>query len=193
MTHKQHHFLAEVDSSWTLFLDRDGVINKKLEADYVKNISEFEFLSGVLESLYFLKDEFYKIIIVTNQQGVGKGIMSMDAVDKVHDYMLYEIQNAGGNIDDIYTAPEQEELGSFYRKPAPGMGFKAKDDYPLIDFKKSIMVGDSESDILFGKRLGMKCILISKNTLRNADTKPDLILESLHDFYLNLKTYKAAY
>jgi histidinol-phosphate phosphatase family protein len=190
MANKNHHFLAEIDASWTLFLDRDGVINKKLEGDYVKNISQFEFLPGALESFYFLKDMFYKIIVVTNQQGVAKGIMSMEAVDKVHEYMLYEIRNAGGDIDDIYTAPELEGMDSFYRKPAPGMGFQAKDDYPLIDFRKSIMLGDSETDMLFGKRLGMKCVLVHGSKIRNASLQADLQVESLKDFYLYIKSYK---
>ena len=84
------------DKSWTLFLDRDGVINVRLIDDYVKNINEFEFLPGVLEAFRIFAEKFGRIIIVTNQQGVGKGLMTLQDVDSVHDYMLKEVENQKG-------------------------------------------------------------------------------------------------
>ena len=78
--------LPKIDKSWTLFLDRDGVINKKLENDYVKTIDEFEFLPQVLEAIKQFSSHFQKIVIVTNQQGISKKLMTENDLEKVHQY-----------------------------------------------------------------------------------------------------------
>ena len=77
----------------TLFLDRDGVINKKLEGKYVRNFSEFEFISGALDSISKLNNLFTRILIVTNQQGIAKGIMSEADLNTLHNQMLERIEN----------------------------------------------------------------------------------------------------
>lgn len=150
----------EIDKSWTLFLDRDGVINVRLIDDYVKNINEFEFLPGVLEAFKIFSKKFGRIIIVTNQQGVGKGIMTMQDVEKVHAYMMKEIENQQGRVDAIYVCPQLKTDLDNFRKPSPRMAFMAQHDFPEIDLEKSIMIGDSSSDIEFGKNAGMYTILI---------------------------------
>src|SRR5437868_5123050 len=91
----------KVDSSWTLFLDRDGVINKELPGDYVKRWEEFKFEPGVLEALSKLAELFPRIIIITNQRGVGIGRMTEDDLKSLHHQMIREINVAGGRIDDI--------------------------------------------------------------------------------------------
>ncbi len=144
-----------IDKSWTLFLDRDGVINKKLENDYVKSWVDFEFLPGVLESIKNFKDIFGKIIIVTNQQGIGKGLYTHEELAIIHEKMTNEICLNGGRIDKIYYSPNLNAENSILRKPNIGMGLKAKEEFPEIDFKKSIIIGDSVSDMQFGKNLGM--------------------------------------
>lgn len=173
----------DIDNSWTLFLDRDGVINRKLDNDYVKSISEFEFLPGVLKSLFKLSKQFHKIVIVTNQQCIGKGIIDEGKLNEIHEFMLSEILKVGGRIDKIYFAPQLASENSIFRKPNIGMALKAKEDFPTIDFNKSILVGDSVSDIEMGKRVGMKTVFISKNNSEFADVNFD----SLTDFsnYLN--------
>jgi len=153
---------GKIDKSWTLFLDRDGVINVRLIDDYVKNINEFEFLPGVLEAFQIFAKRFGRIIIVTNQQGVGKGLMTIKDVDTVHDFMTQEIENQEGRVDRIYVCPQLKSDPDNYRKPSPRMAFMAQHDFPEIDFEKSVMIGDSNSDIEFGKNAGMHTILIGE-------------------------------
>lgn len=155
-------FISTIDKNWTLFLDRDGTINKLLVDDYVKEWNEFEFIDGVLDALPILKETFNLIIIVTNQQGIGKKIMSEKALRSIHVKMMEMITENGGYIDEIYYCPHLEEEQSPLRKPYPGMGLAAKSDFPEIDFRKSVMVGDSLSDMQFGKNLGAKTVLLTQ-------------------------------
>lgn len=152
-----------INNSWSLFLDRDGVINTRLIDDYVKTWNEFEFIDGVLEAIKIFSGIFGKIVVVTNQQGIGKGLMTMEQLNIIHSKMIETIQNNGGRIDKIYICPFKKEEKSILRKPAVGMGLQAKKDFPEIHFKKSIMIGDSDTDMIFGKRLKMKTIFISDN------------------------------
>ncbi|CAG0910654.1 unnamed protein product, partial [Cyprideis torosa] len=138
---------------WTLFLDRDGVINKRLPDNYVRSIEEFEFLGGVKEALFWFSQYFDRIFIVTNQQGIDKGIMDHEDLYLIHDYLLSEVEKSGGKIDQIYYCPHLSIEKSYYRKPNPGMAIMAKEDFPEIEFASSIMVGDSYSDIVFGNKL----------------------------------------
>lgn len=175
---------GKIDKSWTLFLDRDGVINVRLIDDYVKNINEFEFLPGVLEAFKIFAEKFGRIIIVTNQQGVGKGLMTLQDVDKVHDFMKKEIDNQKGRIDAIYVCPQLKSDPNNFRKPSPRMAYMAQHDFPEIDFEKSVMIGDSNSDIEFGKNAGMYTILIGDEPVK---CKPDSKFESLLKFANILK------
>ncbi|MDR2407058.1 MAG: HAD-IIIA family hydrolase [Bacteroidales bacterium] len=145
----------------TLFLDRDGTINCLRQNDYVKSWDEFEFLPGVLNVLAKWNKQFKHIIIVTNQRGVGKGLMTENQLTDIHEKMLSEIKNHGGRIDKVYycTAIFDDDIN---RKPNIGMALQAKRDYPDINFSKSIMIGDSETDKIFAEHLGMKMICINK-------------------------------
>lgn len=153
--------LLDIDVSGyeTLFLDRDGVINRLRPNDYVKCWEEFEFLPGVLQALAQWNLYFKQILVVTNQRGVGKGVMSEDMLQHIHSRMIQEIEANGGRIDKIYycTALTSEDPN---RKPNPGMAYQAKLDFPAIDFSKSILIGDSESDMEFAKRCNIKGIRI---------------------------------
>lgn len=168
-----------VSNTWTLFLDRDGVINKRLPNDYVKSVSDFEFLSGVLEAIHFFNQIFDRIFIVTNQQGIGKGLMTTEQLGVVHQYMLSEIEKKNGRIDAIFVCPQLATETDNFRKPSPKMAFMAKEMHPEIDFSKSIMIGDTESDILFGKNVGMKTVLIGNEQI---NLKADLNCNSLFEF-----------
>lgn len=145
----------------TLFLDRDGVINKHLPNDYVKDWHEFEFLPEVHEALTIATTLFCHICVVTNQRGIGKGLMTERDLINIHEKMIAEIIRKGGRIDKIYYCTDLSDE-SPNRKPNIGMALQAKKDFPDIEFDESIMIGDSKSDILFGERLGMKAILIQK-------------------------------
>ena len=168
-----------IDFSWTLFLDRDGVINKRLIGDYIKNKDEFEFESGVLDFLKFANKKFHKIIIVTNQQGVGKGIMSESDLLDIHNFMIDSVVNFGGRIDKIYYATNLKGSSVDIRKPSTYMGKRAVNDFPSIDLKKSIMIGDTNSDVLFGNKLGMKTILVKSKEIVTA--QPDFKIQNLSD------------
>jgi histidinol-phosphate phosphatase family protein len=163
-----------IDATWSLFLDRDGVINKRLEGDYVKKWGEFQFLPGVTEALQIFSGVFGKIFVVTNQQGIGKGIMTETDLEVIHDEMITEIKSKGGRINKIYYSPYREEEHSVFRKPNIGLTRKAKIDFPEIDLKKSIMAGDSKTDMQFGRNAGMFTVLISPDKILMTEN-PDLI------------------
>lgn len=174
-----------IDKTWTLFLDRDGVINLHYPNDYVKNWDEFYFLEGALDAIKLLSGVFRRILIVTNQQGVGKGIMQQQELEEIHDEMLKEVRKYGGRIHAIYAATDlvaNDHRGM--RKPAIGMAKQAKKDFPEIDFSKSIIVGDSVSDMLFGRNAGMKTVFVGdESKLSGEDTRLiDYYCESLAEF-----------
>jgi histidinol-phosphate phosphatase family protein len=168
-----------IKNDWTLFLDRDGVINVRIIDGYVTKIEEFEFLPNVIDAFKIFNEKFKRIIVVTNQQGVGKGIMTSEDVDSVHKYMIQEVERHGGRIDKIYFCPQLKSVDNNYRKPSPKMAYFAKEDFPEIDLSKSIMVGDMNSDIEFGKNAGMKTVFIGDNDLK---LNPDSRYNSLYDF-----------
>jgi len=145
----------------TLFLDRDGVINHKIENDYVKSIKDFKFIP---EFIYVVKDLsllFNRIIIITNQQGIGKGLMSISDLNEIHEYMLNTINDNNGKIDKIYFCPHLASENCLCRKPSPGMIQKAFQDYPDIDRSKSYFIGDSDSDMQAGKAEKLISIKVS--------------------------------
>jgi D-glycero-D-manno-heptose 1,7-bisphosphate phosphatase len=177
--------LSEHFNGWTLFLDRDGVINHKLSNDYVKNWDEFTFISGSLEAIVGFSNIFSRIFIVTNQRGVGLGLMTEAKLNEIHDRMLSEFTKVSGRVDRIYYCTATD-LSAECRKPNIGMGLKAKNDFPEIEFSKSVMIGDSISDIEFGKKLGMKCVFCNDQLNNESLGLWDFQFKSLSDFYLEI-------
>jgi len=171
-----------IDKSWTLFLDRDGVINRRIIDGYVKSTAEFIFLEKVPESIKILSEIFGKIFIVSNQQGIGKGLMNLSDLEIVHAFMLNKIAKAGGKIDQVFFCPELKETNHPDRKPQIGMALKAKSEFPDIDFSKSIMVGDSISDMKFGKNAGMKTVYIGIKNIYTKEINVDAEFNSLAEF-----------
>lgn len=151
---------APVDKSWTLFLDRDGVINEEIVGSYVTSTSEFIFCDGALQALATLSEVFGNIVVVTNQRGVGKGVMSKDALRDINEMMTEAIAKAGGRIDKIYVCTAVDD-NDHNRKPNTGMAIQAREDFPLIDYKRSVMVGNSVSDMEFGKRMAMHTVFLT--------------------------------
>ena len=171
-------------SDWSLFLDRDGVINRRIVDDYVKRWEDFEFLPGVLESFSVFAKNFKHIFIVTNQQGVGKGLMTVEDVEAVHQKMKVAIENTACKIDGIYFCPALAAEQNPCRKPNIGMAHQAQADFPDVDFSKSIMVGDSPSDMEFGINAGMKTVFIGNRELK---FPTDVRFNKLIDFAQSLK------
>ena len=171
----------KIDKSWTLFLDRDGVINQKIENSYVLKWEDFRFIEGVKQAFMRFAGIFGRIIVVTNQQCIGKGIINALEIEVIHDKMRNEIAISGGRIDKVYYSPEVEgaQKKNSSRKPATGMAYMAKNDFPEVDFGKSVMAGDSVSDMMFGKNLGMVNVLITGNK-KVDDELNELIYRSYH-------------
>jgi histidinol-phosphate phosphatase family protein len=185
----------KIDKGWTLFLDRDGVINLHYPNDYVKTWDEFYFLEGSLDALTSLAKIFRRILIVTNQQGVGRGLMSHDDLEFIHAEMLKEVRKHGGRIHAIYAATDLKENDvREMRKPNIGMARRAKKDFPEIDFSKSIVVGDSISDMEFGRNAGMITVFVGDHSRVTEEQKNliDHYCESLPAFVEILRTSSAS-
>ena len=168
------------NKSWTLFLDRDGVINKKIKNDYVKSWDQFLFIDGAVESIALLSKVFGRIILVTNQRGVGKNLMTELDLKSIHNKMQDVIKKKSGLIDKIYYCTQTSDT-AHCRKPNSGMAMLAKNDFPEIDFSKSIIVGDSRSDIEFGKKLGFVTVYINSSE-KDFNFEYDFKFKSLDDF-----------
>ena len=168
--------LKNIDKSWTLFLDRDGVINDEKHEDYIHKWEEFKFYDGVKEALKIFTEKFGKIFIVTNQRGVAKGLTKLEDLELIHKNMIEEFENAGGRIDKIYYSIDFES-DSPNRKPNPGMGLQAQKDFPEIDFSRSVMIGNTLSDMKFGRNLNIALNIFLPTTRKEVDVNdPDIDL-----------------
>jgi histidinol-phosphate phosphatase family protein len=152
-------WMENIDNSWTLFLDRDGVINYESETDYIREWESFHFLPGVIESFSLFSNIFKRIFIVTNQKGIGKGLMTEADLLIINKNLVSVVEKAGGHIDKIYYCTALDDLDPC-RKPNNGMAIKAKEEFPEIDFSKSIMAGNTLGDMQFGKSSGMHTVFI---------------------------------
>ncbi len=152
--------LLKIDADWTLFLDRDGVINHEKDNDYIRNWEEFRFYDSTLEAMALLAPVFPRIVVTTNQKGIGKGLMTVADLDRIHQHMQSDIKKNGGRIDRIYYCSDLAD-DSINRKPNPGMAYQAKEDFPAIDFSKSIIAGNRISDMKFGRNAGMHTVFMA--------------------------------
>lgn len=175
--------LKNINADWTLFLDRDGVINHEKHKDYIHTWEEFRFYDGVIEALKIFSSIFRRIVVVTNQKGVGKGLTRLDDLHTIHANMKSGIEAAGGRIDAIFYCSDLEETSPF-RKPNPGMGLQAAKQFPEIDLNKTIMVGNTISDMEFGRNLGVYTIFLptTRPDVDLDDDRIDLVYESLFAF-----------
>jgi D-glycero-alpha-D-manno-heptose 1-phosphate guanylyltransferase len=171
--------IPSVDKSWTLFLDRDGVINVERLGEYVLNWKEFIFSEGVLSIFRKLSETFGRVIIVTNQRGITKGLMTEQDLLEIHREMIREVESAGGRVDRIYYCMDRENT-SFNRKPNPGMAYEALIDFPDIDPAKSIMVGNKPSDMRFGRSAGFHTVFVTTTNPDQEFPHPDIDLVFPH-------------
>lgn len=175
--------LKQIDNTWTLFLDRDGVINHEKNLDYIHTWDEFIFYDGVKEAITVFAKIFNRIIVVTNQKGIGKGVTKLQDLQLIHKNMVDEIEISGGRIDAVYFCPDLED-DSPNRKPNAGMGLQAAKDFTEIDLGKAIMVGNTLSDMKFGRNLGVKTIFLptTRPEVDLNDERIDTVYNSLIDF-----------
>ena len=177
----------------TVFLDRDGVINRRLPGDYVKRWEEFEFLPGALEGLRALSEAGFRLIIVTNQRGVSIGRLRESELGALHERLRAELKSAGVRLDAIYACPHDYD-SCRCRKPEVGLFLQAKRDFPEIEFPDSFVIGDSASDIEAGVRLGCKTVLVGADiqnilpelTARNlpVDFKTPTLLQAVREYLI---------
>lgn len=162
-----HLILEHILCSWlrtiflsrVVFLDRDGVICRDRD-DYVKSWDEFVWIPEAREALKRLNDNYYMTIVVTNQAGVARGVISQQAVEDIHEKMARDVSQAGGKIERVYYCPHKPEDKCNCRKPKAGLLLKAARDF-AFNPKKSYLVGDKISDIEAGHRLGCTTIIIN--------------------------------
>lgn len=176
-----------MDKDWTLFLDRDGVINVENPLGYINTWEEFVFNDGVKEAMRILESRFKYILVVSNQRGVARGITNPENLAAIHQNMKAAIEATGGRIDQVYFCTDID-ASSPNRKPNPGMGLQAKTEFNNIDFSKSVMVGNNLSDMQFGRNLGCTTIFLTTTNAYNEQevTLIDATFDSLLSFAVAL-------
>lgn len=144
----------------TVFLDRDGVINEKApEGEYVRRPEQLRLLQGAAKAIAQLNRAHLRVIVVSNQRGVAHGLYSLEDLKAVQAAMKERLAAAGAHLDGIYFCPHDRGTCNC-RKPLPGLFEQARADCPEIDPASSVMIGDSLSDVEFGRTLGMRTIFI---------------------------------
>src|SRR5580698_2022670 len=161
------------------FLDRDGVINRKAptEDEYITYWEEMEILPGVVEAIALLNRAGFRVIVVSNQRCVAKGLLTIEELSSLHQRMCSELAAVGANIDGVYYCPHEEQPPCGCRKPEPGMLFAAAAEHQL-DLSSSWMIGDSEKDVEAGKRAGCRTARILRPNV-SPDGKADVLARSL--------------
>jgi D-glycero-D-manno-heptose 1,7-bisphosphate phosphatase len=146
--------------AWTAFLDRDGTINRKpREGEYVLDPGQLELLPGAADAIRRLNESGWRVIVVTNQRGIARGLMSEDDLASVHERLLELLRGDGARIDRIYHCPH--EAGTCdCRKPGTGLLERARKDDPEIAFERAVMIGDSRIDVDAGRAAGIRTIAI---------------------------------
>ena len=161
----------------TVFLDRDGVINRNPpNMGYVRRWTEFNFIPNAKKAIRELTENGYRIVVVTNQSGIGRGLFSEESLTNTHSQMLAEISKAGGTIDAVYYCPHHPEAGCECRKPKPGMLIRARREHN-IELSSAYLIGDTVTDIQAGQRAGTKTFLVLTGLGQNSyyhyiNTKP---------------------
>lgn len=163
-----------MNKSKAVFLDRDGVINLKKD-DYVKKISELKIFPFTSNCIKKLREANFKIIVITNQSAINRGLMTNDDLKKIHDEIQRVLKKNGTKIDKFYHCPHTPSENCFCRKPRSDLLQRAIDDFS-IDVNQSWLLGDSDSDILAGK--AVKCKTVKINNERNLEHAVNLILKN---------------
>ena len=162
----------------TIFLDRDGVINK--EVNYLNKIDDFEFIDGIFDVCLYFQNLGYKIIIVTNQSGIYRGYYTEHDYQKVTQWMLTQFANEDINILDTFHCPHGPDSTCNCRKPKPGMFLNAKTKYN-IDMKNSWMIGDNEVDVIAANTAGIDNTILVRSSYRidESNSKAGFFLDSI--------------
>ena len=148
-----------------VFLDRDGVINEKpTPHEYIRSIDEFRLLPNIADWIRLFNALEFVVIVITNQRGVARGLMTEAALASIHSHMLAELAAKGARIDDIFYCPH-EENSCECRKPKPGLVYAARDKWN-IDLAHSLFLGDSDSDQELAAACGVRFLRVEDGCLR---------------------------
>ncbi|MCL5408662.1 MAG: HAD family hydrolase [Candidatus Omnitrophica bacterium] len=178
-------FSGRKDRMKLVFLDRDGVISDYTPNDYVKSREEFNFLPSAIDGLKKLVSNCFQIIIISNQAGVNKGLLTMETLDDITKKMQMILKSQGINVLKAYYCPHTTEENCECRKPRAGLFQQADNDFGPIDFSKAFFIGDSSIDIEAGKNIGAKTILVlsgktkSEEETKEWKCKPDYTAKTL--------------
>lgn len=145
-----------------LFLDRDGIINRRAAPHtYITRWEDFRFVDGAPAALRALGETGFSFVVVTNQQGVGKGLMSPEALADIHHRMTAALAQEGVTIDGVFSCPHLAGDHCFCRKPKPGLIHRALNEIPyLVDVPGSALIGDSEADVRAGAAAGLRTVFV---------------------------------
>lgn len=157
-----------------VFLDRDGVINRRKMDGYIESVEELVLLPGAVEAIARLSQNGYRVVVVTNQRGLARGILRREAVNEIHAHISRAVRHAGGVLEEFYVCPHDRDEGCVCRKPAPGLLDQAFDVRPM-NWDTAFLVGDSDSDIAAGKARGVCTIKLGDP----GDPPPDHLAASL--------------
>ncbi len=175
----------KIGKDWTIFLDRDGVINHRIVGGYVTSVSEFALIDKTIEAIQILNKIFKFTFIVTNQAGVGKGLMAESDLISIHQEFQDMLTQSNCRIDRFYYCTSLPHVIDNCRKPNPAMAYQAQKDFPEVVLNRSFMVGDTASDLEFGRNIGAKNVLIRHNLSEQKlidSILYDYIFDSLYDF-----------
>ena len=167
-----------------VFLDRDGVLNQD-RADYVKNLQEFKILPGAAEAVARLNRMAYRVVVVSNQAGVGKGLISEEILSQITEALHNAVRKAGGNIEAIYYCTHTPEDACDCRKPRPGLILKACENLG-IQPSECVFIGDAERDVKAARAAGCGSVLVltgyaGEQDVAGFESKPDYVADDLHD------------
>jgi D-glycero-D-manno-heptose 1,7-bisphosphate phosphatase len=169
----------------TIFLDRDGVINRnRPRGDYVKSWEEFEFLPGTCHAIVQLTKASFRLFVITNQACIGKGIVPWATVQEIHEQMMQKIAQAGGQVEAVLCCPHLPNVGCCCRKPAPGLLLRAREEYK-VDLNRAILIGDNVTDVQTAAAVGMPTIMVlsglgQPSDLRRTSLSCHLALDLAH-------------
>ena len=177
--------VERVGHEWSLFLDRDGVMNRQIVGDYVRRQRDFEWLPQAASALKTLGEWAPHLVVVTNQQGIGKGLMSADDVATIHHHLRAELAADGVSIDAFQVCPHLESAGCACRKPRPGLVLDWLGEHPATESTLSIIVGDSQSDLELAHNVAIAvggCASIHIGGCAQGGVTADASFDSLWDF-----------
>lgn len=164
------------------FLDRDGVINRKAPGDgYITRWEEIEFLPGVAQAIALLNRTGFRVIVVTNQRCVAKGLVTIPELDGIHRHMCEALAGAGATVDAVYYCPHELEPPCCCRKPQPGLLLDAAREHGIA-LTKSWMIGDSDADIEAGRNAGCRTarlLMDSQTTTMDPDVTAAFLVEAV--------------